>query len=261
MAPTASGHGGVRLAYSLEGTGPAIALLHGWLCNRTFWREQAPALSADHRVLGLDFRGHGESEVPESGYSLEVLAHDVHAVIEELRLGPAVVVGHSMGGMVAQQIAVSHPEDLAGLVLVTTTAAAAEDVLISKRIIADADELGYKSALLRHYPDWFPPTANDDLVEWVTGQMLGTPEHVARSLVAAYGDTDFRDRLPLIRTPTLVIGATSDVSTPASRSRELARLIPAASLEVIEGAGHFVQLERPHQVNRAIRRFLAENGV
>ena len=251
----------VRINYNLNGTGPPIVLLHGWLCNRTFWKEQLSILSVDHQVLSLDLRGHGESDSPERGYDLETLAHDVHTVINTLGLRPTTMVGHSMGGIVAQHMAINYPEDIAGLILVTTTGAAAEDTLISKRIIAAANELGYESALLQHYIDWFHPTTNINLMKWVIGQMLLTPKHVARRLVAAFGNTDFRDHIKHIDTPTLVLGASSDVSTPESRSRELFHLIPKANLTVIEDAGHFVQLERPHQFNGAIRQFLSESGL
>ena len=218
VAYISSGNEGIRINYSLNGTGPPVVLLHGWLCNRTFWKEQVPILSVDHQVLSLDLRGQGESDSPEHGYGLETLAHDVHTVINTLGLGPTTVVGHSMGGIVAQQMTINYPEDIAGLILVTTTAAAAEDTLISKRIIADANELGYESALLRHYIDWFHPTTNINLMKWVIAQMILTPEHVARRLVAAFGNTDFRDHIQNIDAPTLVLGASSDVSIPASRS-------------------------------------------
>ena len=94
---------GARLAHSLSGDGPAVVLLHGWMCSRRFWREQVPLLSRPNRVLALDFRGHGKSEVSEGGYTIEQLAEDVHAVMRALNATPAVLVGHFMGGMVAQQ--------------------------------------------------------------------------------------------------------------------------------------------------------------
>ena len=252
---------GADIAYTIRGSGRAVVLLHGWTCNRRFWREQIAALQHDHRPLPLDFRGHGDSGVPDCGYTLERLAEDVHEVVERLAVGPAVIVGHSMGGMVAQQLAIYHPEDLSGLVLITTVAADPDASLISRRITAEAVAVDYRTAFLRHFPAWFPEGADPDLVEWTKSEMLRTPERVAVSLVRAYQDLDFRPRLRDLRVPTLVIGARGDSSTPVDRSREIAYLVPGATLAVIEGAGHFVQLERPREVNRAILKFLSEHGL
>ena len=252
---------GVRIAYSLSGTGPPVVLLHGWACHRRFWDEQVRALSQSHTVLAPDFRGHGESETPEGGYTLERLAEDVHDVMSALEMRPAAVVGHSMGGMVAQQLAVTHSENLSALALVATAAADPERQLISVRISSEATEVGYRTALERHLPGWFSQDADPEMFEWVKSQMMKTPERVALSLVDDYKDLDLRADLPGVRVPVLVIAAASDASTVPARSEEIARLIPGARLVVISVAGHFVQLERPAEVNSALRKFLAENAV
>ena len=203
---------GVNIAYTLNGSGPPVVLLHGWTCNRLFWREQTSFLARDHCVLAPDFRGHGQSCVPREGYTLERLAEDVHILMHDLGMWPGVIVGHSMGGMVAQQLAASHPEDLSGLVLVATASSDPQGTLLSRRIAAEAPVAGYRTAFLRYFPGWFLPEADPHLVEWAKSEMLRTPESVALSLVRAYQDLDFRTRLGEIRTPTLVIGA-----TPAER--------------------------------------------
>ena len=91
--------------------------------------------------------------------------------------------------------------------------------------------------------------------------MLRTPEQVALGLARAYRGLELRDGLPRVATLTLVIGAEGDASTPELRSREIARPIPGARLAIVKGAGHFVQLERPNEVNQAIREFLLEHGL
>ena len=249
------------MAYTLSGDGPTVVLLHGWTCNRRFWEPQIEALSTDHRVLAPDFRGHGGSDVPINGYTLARLAEDVHEMMWALDMAPAVVVGHSMGGMVAQQLAVSHPEDLSALVLVATAAADPDGQLISGRIASDAVEAGYSDAFLRYLPGWFPSDGDADLREWVKSQMLRTPERVALGLVEDYRDFDFRNDLPGIRVPALAVAASSDVSTAPARSEEIAGLIPGARLVTIERAGHFVQLERPGEVNTALQEFLTEHDL
>ena len=252
---------GARMAYTLRGNGPPVVLLHGWACNRRFWQSQAEALSADHLVLAPDFRGHGESDVPAGGYTLERLAEDAHEIMSAMNMAPAAVVGHSMGGMVAQRLAVSHPQDLSALVLVATAAADPDGRLISGRIASETLETGYHAAFRRYFPGWFPSDGDPALTEWVRSQMLRTPERVALGLVEDYKNFDFRDDLPGIRVPTLVVAASSDASTAPARSEEIARLIPGARLAVIERAGHFVQLERPVEVTVALQEFLTEHDL
>jgi len=252
---------GADIAYTIRGSGRAVVLLHGWTCNRRFWREQVAALQCAHRSLALDLRGHGESSVPDRGYTLERLAEDIHEAVERLAVGPAVIVGHSMGGMAAQKLAIYHPEDVSGLVLITTTAADPDASLVSRRIAAEAAAGDYRTAFLRHFPAWFPVGADPHLVAWTKSEMLRTPERVAVSLVRAYQDLDFRPWLRDLSVPTLVIGARGDSSTPVDRSREIACLVPGAVLVVIEGAGHFVQLERSGEVNEAILKFLSDHRL
>ena len=252
---------GVSLAYTVAGTGPPVVLLHGWCCNRRFWRAQIPALARACRVLALDFRGHGESDAPGHGYTLERLAEDIYAAMAGVGVLPATLVGHSMGGMVAQRLALNHPDSVSTLVLVATTAADPDDTLLSKRILEDTPALAYAESFARHVPGWFSADGNPELSRWVKTQMVRVPERVALALVRDYKNLDYRRELPSVRVPTLVIGATSDVSTPAVRSGELAALIPKSELLIIEGAGHFVQLERPQEVNAALSAFLSKHGV
>ncbi len=253
-------HKTTGMAYTEAGDGPAVVLVHGWACDRSFWRNQIEALSGVCRVLAPDLRGHGASSVPEDDYSLARLAGDIHSVCHDLGAAPFVLVGHSMGGMVAQRYALDHPDDLAGLVLVATTAADPEKVLVSRQIASASPGEGFRSAFLRYSASWFTPDSEPDLVLWVEDRMLRTPEHVAMKLVDAYADMDVREELSALDVPTLVIGALGDASTPVDRSVELSQLIPGASLITVDEVGHFVQLERPEEVNEALMAFLAGLG-
>jgi pimeloyl-ACP methyl ester carboxylesterase len=253
-------HQTTGMAYTEAGDGPAVVLIHGWACDRSFWRNQIEALSGVCRVIAPDFRGHGGSSVPEDGYTLARLAGDIHSLCHDLGTAPFVLVGHSMGGMVAQRYALDHPDDLAGLALVATAAADPEKALVSRQIASVSPTEGFRSAFLRYSRSWFTPDSEPDLVLWLEERMLHTPEHVALKLVAAYGEMDVREELLALYVPTLVIGARGDVSTPVDRSVELSQLIPGASLVTVDKAGHFVQLERPDEVNEALMAFLAGIG-
>jgi pimeloyl-ACP methyl ester carboxylesterase len=250
---------GVKLACTLSGDGPNVVLLHGWMCHRGFWKEQIRFLSKAYRVLALDFRGHGESEVTKEGHSIEQYSEDVYRVTQELGLKTFVLVGHSMGGMVAQHFSISHPESVSGLVLVTTIAADVEGRLISKRIEAEAPYGGFRKAFLKFFDGWFGETSDPSIVRWVREQMLQTQEAVALSLVRSYRRFDLRANLPQFSWPTLVVGASSDASAVPQESKILAELIPGAQLAIIEGSGHFPMLERPQTLNQILGDFLLKN--
>ena len=252
---------GVEIAYSVSGAGEPVILLHCWACSSTFWREQIPTLAETHQVIAADFRGHGASSAPDAGYSLEQLAHDIHTLIEHLGFGRAVVVGHSMGGMVAQQLAISHPADVKGLVLVATTSADPNGTMISAAIADLAKTDGYPIAFERNFDRWFVDASLSRVKNWIKAEMIRTPEEVALGLVRDYRNLDLRSQLGGIDVPTLVIAAEGDTSTEVSASEVIARLITGAKLTVIAGSGHFVQLERPHEVTAAIVGFLAGSGL
>lgn len=248
---------GVRLAYTLCGRGAGVVFLHGWMCNRTFWQRQCRELAGrNFRCLSVDFRGHGDSEAPTGGYSIEQLAADVSAMMANLGIGPAVIVGHSMGGMVAQHFCLERPEQTAALVLAATIASDPEDRLISKRIVSDTRRMGFSRAFDRHFDAWFAPGAPHALRGWVKRQMRSTPDDLGLQLVGTYGRFDLTRRLGEIQRPTLVIGTRSDDSAPPEQSRRLAELIPGARLALIEDCGHFPMLEKPESMSRALLPFL-----
>lgn len=247
----------VQLAYTLQGHGAGVVFLHGWMCNRTFWQRQSQELTnRNFSCLSIDFRGHGDSETPTDGYSMQQLARDVSAMMIALKFEPAIIVGHSMGGMVAQHICLEQPEQTTALVLVTTIASDPEDRLISKRIASDSRQMGLSLAFDCHFDDWFAPGTPQSVRAWVKTQMRCTSEDVSMALVGDYSRFDLTRRLGEIQQPTLVIGARSDDSTPPSQACHLAELISGSRLALIEDCGHFPMLEKPDPFNWELLPFL-----
>ena len=110
---------GVRLAYDDRGAGePAFVFVHGWTCDRSFFAPQAEHFAKRHRVVSLDLRGHGESDKPEGPYSIAAYADDISYLIDRLGLGRVVAVGHSLGGNIVLQLAASHLDRVAAIVMV-----------------------------------------------------------------------------------------------------------------------------------------------
>ena len=112
-------HQGIKLAYEDRGAGkPAFVFVHGWTCNRSFFAPQAEHFARRHRVVAVDLRGHGESDKPRGEYPIAAYADDIASVIEQLGLGKAVAVGHSMGGLAVLQLAAAYPDCVAAIVMV-----------------------------------------------------------------------------------------------------------------------------------------------
>lgn len=252
---------GVRIAYTLAGRGKPLLFLHGWMCNRQFWNKQVEFFSQNHQILTIDFRGQGGSDVPGGGYTVEQLAEDVFTVMKKLAIDRTVVIGHSMGGMVAQEFCKNYAQKVSGLVLVTTIAADLEDRLISKRIEKNSAALGFQKAFLKYFYGWFAPATERGIVEWVRKEMLKTPEKVGLDLVRAYSRFDLRAYLPNFRMPCLVIGARADVSAVPVESQMLAELIPGSRVIMIEKCGHFPMLEKPEEFDNLLIEFLSTHNL
>lgn len=257
MPSVAAGHGVIHYSdFSGQAQGvrwPPLLLVHGAGGSRLDWPAALRRLPGAH-VLTLDLPGHGRSTGPGRG-TIEGYAQDVRLFLDRLGLGQVILIGHSMGGAVAQQIALSDPDRVAGLVLIATGSKLPVDPVLPQRILAET------GATL----DWIITNAwghpvADGLRAQARQRMAQTPPAVLRDDYLACQSFDVRDRLHQITAPTLVIGAADDRMVPLSFSATLAERIPRAALAVIQGAGHMVPLERTAEVVRAITEWL-EAGV
>ncbi|HSB56077.1 MAG TPA: alpha/beta fold hydrolase, partial [Gemmatimonadales bacterium] len=209
------------------------------------------------RVLRVDLRGHGRSDVPPPPYTLAGFADDVHALLRELRLAPAHVVGLSLGGMVAQVLALDHPDAVRSLVLadtVSTLPAEARPVMIER---GEAAKRGGMAAITdATLARWFTPGfMGSDVVARCRQRLLSDPVTGWAAAWRAISELDIESRLPEIRVPTLVITGEADVASPVARAQAMAARIPGARLEIVPGAPHMAPLERPDVFNAAVLRF------
>jgi 3-oxoadipate enol-lactonase len=257
---------GVELAYELRGSGTPLVMIHGAQGDQTMFAGLAAGCAADFRVLTFDQRGSGLSEKPDTDYSIAMLADDTAALMDHLGLSPAHVIGVSMGGMIAQELALRHPAKLRSLVLGCTTPGGPREV----RVEGNALAVAYSTA---------PMSAEDRgraLAEaaFSKGHLVRHPEIVAAMIEArrnrpidpvalghrmkALHEHDTYDRLPRIGCPTLVITGKDDALISWENSRILAERIPGANLEILEPAGHCFWLERPQESRDAIVRFFRQ---
>jgi len=145
--------GGATLRYDRAGAGPTVLLIHGWLGNRSFWERQITALRDRFTVVTVDLRGHGESSPPRTGYTIGGMAADLEQLVRAIGAQKVAVVGWSMGGMIAQSLAIDHPKRLRRLVLMATAPGDGHATFPDAAALT-ALSTGDAAALL---PDLFPP--------------------------------------------------------------------------------------------------------
>lgn len=254
----------MKLAYSDDGPGPAVVLLHGFPLSRAMWAEQLPDIGAIYRVIAPDLRGHGDSPAPEGVYTMDEMADDVIDTIDALGIGePIVLGGLSMGGYVALSIILRYPERVRALMLMDTQAgadsieAAATREVTAKAVIEAGGATPIVDPMIgRLFSASFRET-RPERVAPLKALMEQTPARgIAGALRGMAVRPDRRGDLARIAVPTLVLVGEEDVITPPAVAKSLADAIPGARLEVIPEAGHMAPYENPSVANAAILRFL-----
>jgi pimeloyl-ACP methyl ester carboxylesterase len=259
----------VSLHYDSTGTGVPVLLVMGLGMNATGWWRTVPVLlAAGLRVLAFDNRGVGRSDRPAGPYTTAVMADDAVAVLDATAVQRAHIYGISLGGMIAQEIALRHPDRIARLVLGATTpggegATHADPETLEffqRRGQMPAEEAVWASVPY-NYSTRTRAQHGDRIVQDI-GQRLRypiEPEPYAAQLAAALGH-DAYDRLARIRAPTLVVHGREDVMVPPANGRLLADLIPDARLLELGGAAHLYPTDEP-DADREIAAFLTADAV
>jgi 3-oxoadipate enol-lactonase len=252
---------GIDLYYDLTGNGPHVTFLHSLSTDHSIWESQVKALQGSHTLLTCDLRGHGQSSAPAGGYTLELLADDVLALWDALGVDRSHVVGISLGGMVAQTLALKARRRVGSLVLADTTGyyppAAAAAFTDRIRIVR---EQGIEPLVQPTLERWFTARFREvrpEVVERIAGLIRRTPAAGYIGCCHAIARLDTFSRLNEIRCPTLVIVGEEDQGTPPDMARALAEGIPGARLEIIAGA-HLTCVEQADAFNKLLSDFLAE---
>ena len=255
--------GGVRLNVLDEGTGPAVLFLHGLGGCWRDWEPQVESWRVDHRVIVVEHRGHGRSDRVPGPYSTELFAADALTACRQLGVDHAVVVGLSMGGMIAQQLALADPDFVDALVLCDTFLRSNRGAGNALRVAADlvrADGMGALLALAAAGDGW-PATGDAGAV---TRNNLrdaeGNDPACWADAVEAICAHDVSERAGEVgaAAPSLVVWGADDVSVPIKLAQRLADAVGAGEAVVLEGAGHVCNLDRPEAFDAAVRTFLAD---
>jgi 3-oxoadipate enol-lactonase len=236
-------------------------LAHALGLDLHMWDPLAARLAAQqHPVLRYDHRGHGDSAVPAGPYAMDDLVDDAARLIREWGRGPVVFVGLSMGGMVAQGLAIRHPELVRALVLANTSAKYPEAAqgLWAQRIAAvEAAGLGgIVEMVMERYFTAAHRAAHPDQVALFRRRVLRTHPAGYVACCHAVAALDWIDRLSAVHCPTLVIAGADDVGTPVAMAEAIAQRVAGAELVVLERASHLSVAEQPHAFDAALDAFL-----
>ncbi len=256
----------IQIDYEVEGEGPPLLLIYGLAGRGNGFRHQIPALSEKFRTITFDNRGVGESGQPEEPYSISGMADDAAGLLDGLGIASACVFGVSMGGMIAQELALRHPDRVRKLALGCTHCGIKNCIPSPKWVTEIFKTLPGKpreQAVRDSVPFNFSPHTQQhrpDLIEAEIERMIpnGQRPHAYENQVRAIYSFDAFDRLGEIRIPTLILTGKDDVLIPPENSRMLAGRIPGARLVEFENAGHLFFIEQAELVNQALLEFFRD---
>jgi len=256
---------GIEIAYEEHGSGDeTVVLSHSYLVDRRQYRAQIDALKERYRVLAYDHRGHGESDKPGHGYSMETIYRDGEAFIEATNAAPCHWVGLSTGGFVGMRLAFRRPELLKSLVLMDTSADVEALVKRAKYegMFAVLKRAGFAPLMPATMPIMFGPTfladphRQDEVALWRERMMANDVEALIGFGRGIFSRESVLDRMAEITVPTLVMVGEHDVATPLSRAQQIVDRVPGALLQVVPRAGHLSTIENPEPINEALSSFL-----
>jgi 3-oxoadipate enol-lactonase len=246
--------GEVELSYERSGSGPPLLLIMGMSGSRYSWGEPfLEALRREFEVIAFNNRGIGDSSRVEEPFTIAQLAQDTNGLLAELELDSVDVMGISMGGMVAQELALAHPERIRTLTLGCTYCGGAGSSLASpavgQRLLEAIGTRERERVLRTTWEICISPRHVDDAALYEAFRAIGLEHPVAQAVVMlqmqAIGAHDTSARLSQLELPTLVVHGTADDLIPVENAGLIAGYIPAARLEILDGAGHMFFWEEP----------------
>jgi pimeloyl-ACP methyl ester carboxylesterase len=256
------------------GEGPPLVFVHGLGASWQSWLENLPEFARDHRVVAMDLPGFGYSELPKGEVSIEYYANWTFALLDALGIDSVAVVGNSMGGFSAAEMAIRGPERVESLTVVSAAVfwqsyrraqplvglARLSDAYVARALARSTDAVATRPRLRSwalatagfRYPHLIAPELAHELVRSARRTEGFLP---ALEALASY---PLEEELPKISCPTLIVWGAHDTLVPVRDAARMRELIPGSRSDVFERTGHVAMLERPERFNRLLREFLAE---
>lgn len=245
----------IELYYEELGEGDPIIFVHGWMEDNSMWNSQIDYFSREHRVIAYDQRGHGRSDKPQKGYSMQTLSDDLYFFAQSLNIERFTLVGHSMGGMTAMVFTLDHPEKVSKLVLIGTDAKSAFSLRIMLWVMMHV--LPYNTFAEGSDIKYYRPT--EQMKREAAERALRTPRHAAYECFKEFCTKyDIRDRVSNIKIPTLIIAGNKDNLTPVKLNRYLNKQIEGSKMVIIPDSKHMPMIEKADRVNEIMDEFINE---
>lgn len=251
---------GVRLRYTEQGAadGEAILCLHGYGDSAYSFSRVLPLIPLAFRVVALDQRGHGDSARPPGGYAIADFATDAAAAMNALGIRHATVVGHSMGSLVAQQLALDHPDRVARLVLIGSATKGVNASLLALRDEVQALPDPVPLAFVREFQlSTVHAPVPEAFIDGVVAQSRKLPAHLWRAVLDGMLAFDSTAELPALACPTLIVWGDRDALFNRADQDRLRGAIPGARLKVYPETGHCPNWEHPARLARDLLAFIA----
>jgi pimeloyl-ACP methyl ester carboxylesterase len=250
---------GVALAYEESGRGePPVVLVHGWTCDHAYFAPQAEHLSQQHRVISVDLRGHGESDKPEQDYTMAQFAGDIVWLCQQLRVEKPIVIGHSMGGVIAFELAARHPDVPAAVIALDAPLVPSQELRDGVvQLVQGLKSPNYQQASRDFVSNLlFLETDDPALKARVVEAMSAAPQHVMASAIEQIFACDTAASTAAVKVPALLLNAEGP-GWPLAGVTRIKEINSNVVVGQTVGAGHFHQLVVPDQVNAMIDRFIA----
>jgi 3-oxoadipate enol-lactonase len=254
----------IEVNYQEAGSGYPFILVHGLNGDLTGWVLMMPEFSKHYRTIAMEVRGHGETSKPDQPYSIQGFSEDLHEFLRTLRIPKAHILGLSMGGAIAQQFALDHPEMIRSLILVSTFSYIDDHTRQAfTRLKGSLAQGGYPAFFDEVVHLAFTPkyiAANPGPIAELKKKRIAinSPVAIGRATDACLA-FNLKDQISKIRIPTLVVSGREDVFTPFHLAEQIHRSIGGSEWKILEGVGHSLHIESAPGLVQAVLNFLPRN--
>jgi len=254
----------VDCSYSIKGSGPAVIFVHGIGARKTSWNEVCKYLEKDFTCISYDLRGHGDSPKGVLPYSLEDLVDDLETLRQKLNIQKIHIVGHSLGGMICPAYALSFPENIISVSLLSTAAfRTTKDKNKVREVLESMQEKGISPILTtlteRWFTDKFIKERSTD-VEFRLQQVLETDPEVFLDVFRIYAETEMSSWLNKIKHPCLVLTGENDGGCSPRLNHLIAGSLSNSELCILKNYKHSLLIEAPREVGEKVREFLLKQS-
>ena len=249
---------GVSIAYEVRGAGePALVFIHGWCCNRGFWKNQLDVFAKDHQVVAMDLPGCGASGADRTAWSIRGLAADVQAVVEARGLSKVVLIGHSLGGPIALEAA-GHLQGRVVAVIAIDTLQDVDFVYPPEAVdeMAARFERDFTGTMAQAVRAQFSETADPSVVEWVLSSSVGANHDAAIAIMRDYTNFDMKAALSAAKVPVRCLNVPPREEGGIRTNVEGNKKYADFDAVMLDGMGHFPMLEQPEAFNERLRAVL-----